>query len=211
MRWQKVDRTLRVQPKAGDYNDWKDQVASECGNRCVYCAVSEGRFGGRRNYHVDHFRPKSKFADLRKTIHNLYLSCCVCNCFKSDHWPAEPTNDHSVEAFIDPSDFDYNELFAVSATTYEVASKCVAGAYVVEQLFLNRPHLISERRLAILLEEMAARQDAFDEVIEQLFDSDATDARALLQEVLATTKELRSVIKKLVEAVPYRSEDLKRK
>lgn len=212
MKWRKVDRARRVQPKTGDYGDWKDQIADECGNRCVYCGLSEGRGGGRRNYHVDHFRPKSlqRFANLRKVIQNLYLACSVCNCFKSNHWPNDPRNDHSVEAFIDPAEHDYNELFVISPMSYEASSTYVAGAFVIEQLFLNRPHLLAERRLVFVINELGKRQDALDLVIQKLFDSESDVAREMLKEVLATAKEIRNTERALAEAVPYRSEDQKR-
>ena len=60
MEWFKIFKENSVQPKTGKYSDWKEIIADECKHQCVYCALSESRFGGIRNFHVEHYRPKSK-------------------------------------------------------------------------------------------------------------------------------------------------------
>jgi hypothetical protein len=212
VKWIKVDRTCRKQPPKGDYGDWKDQIAAECGYQCVYCALREGRFGGRRYGHIDHFRPKGldKFKKLRTEIQNLYYACAVCNCFKSDDWPADPTNDHSVEAFIDPGDHDFNAIFQMSAASFEISSPHRAGAYIVEKLYLNRSHLLAERRLAVILEKMKRCCELLERTVVPLYDSKLPDTRKLISQVVGTLKALREAATALIEEVPYHSKDQKR-
>lgn len=154
MRWPNLVGKSRLQPGGGHWHDWKQAIADHCGGRCIYCAIPEGRFGGIRNFHVEHFRPKAKFRELENDISNLYLACAVCNVLKCDDWPAEPLSDHSIAAYPDPSVCDYNNLFMVSIGTYEVDSATIAGKYVRERILLNRAQLILERRLAGVLQRL---------------------------------------------------------
>jgi hypothetical protein len=215
VKWIKVDRTRRIPPKTGKYGDWKEQIATECNCQCVYCALHERQFGGRRYGHIDHFRPKGnkkfkEFKKLRNEIQNLYFACAVCNCFKSDDWPAEPTNDHSVDTFIDPSDHDYNQIFSVAAGTYEVTSTFRAGLFVIEKLFLNRPHLITERRLYDTLKGMDERLAELEKSIMPLFRLGA-EAESLMTELVASLTSLRESAKILKESIVYHVDDQKRK
>ena len=116
MQWKKIDKTLRVQ-KAGVYSDWKQQISDDCYNQCVYCSIHENPWGGIDHYHIEHFRPQSKFEDQTNIITNLYLACPVCNRFKSDDWPNEPT-DLNILCYPDPSDYDYSELFQFDPQTH---------------------------------------------------------------------------------------------
>jgi uncharacterized protein (TIGR02646 family) len=62
----------------------RQQLSQDCENKCVYCGIHESKFGGDRNFQIDHFRPKSKerFKNLEYDYSNLYWSCCVCNNLK---------------------------------------------------------------------------------------------------------------------------------
>jgi hypothetical protein len=164
MIWARVVRAVRHQPAHGSWRDWLEQISRDCGGRCVYCAIPESRYGGIENFHVDHFRPKSvpRFRRLSKSIGNLYLSCAICNRFKGDDWPNDPAADHSVPAYPDPSDCDYNTLFAWDKTTHQLDGKFTASRYVVERLYLNRPQLIRERWLHCLDSSLSLLRNAFE-------------------------------------------------
>ena len=165
MNWKQVDNSARRQPTTGSYSDWKQEVASDCGNVCVYCAILESRYGGIDNFHVEHYRPKSRFPQFKETIGNLYLACAICNRFKSDDWPAEPTQELNAPAYPDPSQWDFNGLFDVSADGI-VEGKVVATKYVAEKLYLNRPQLIRERRFAQLRNQFAEERDQCNALME---------------------------------------------
>jgi len=103
MNWKRIPKENTIQPEKGKYSDWKDILADEGYNQCVYCTIHEGSFG-RRNYHVEHYKPKGlkQFKHLENIITNLFFSCCICNCFKGDFWE-DPADDHSISGFPDPS------------------------------------------------------------------------------------------------------------
>lgn len=169
----------------------------------MYCAISESRFGGLRNFHVEHLRPKVKFPTSENDIRNLYLACAICNVLKCDDWPGEPASDHSLAAYPDPSVVDYNTLFVISPMTYELDSSTVAGKYVIERILLNRAQLILERRLAMMLQLL----DEFEAWVDASL-KDMTTA-----EMKATVKVLRAIsnVKTAVlKARPYRDADTKR-
>ena len=95
MKWFRIPKENSKQPKSGKYSDWKARIAEECKHQCVYCAISESRFGGIRNFTIEHYRPKKRpeFSHLVNDIKNLYLACPICNTFKGNDWPAEPKKD----------------------------------------------------------------------------------------------------------------------
>lgn len=177
MNWRLIPKN-RHQPQGDDPASWKQQVADDCFKQCVFCSIGEGPWGGLANYHVEHYRPVSRFPSLRTVITNLFLACPICNRFKSDIWPAEPTS-LEIVCFPDPSETDYCTLFRVSPNYYLVGNN-VAANYVIGQLYLNRPQLLYERRETTLMEKEKAltlqitqlirgshdiaRRDKFDEL-----------------------------------------------
>lgn len=148
MKWKRIPKENAQQPTSGKYSDWKQQLAEEGFHQCVYCALHDATFDVR-NFHVEHYKPKSnrRFRHLENDIKNLFYACPVCNVFKSDSWPCAPKKDHSKEAFPDPSKCDYCDLFEVNESTGEVKGKFVASKFLVIKLHLNRPQLITERRI----------------------------------------------------------------
>jgi 5-methylcytosine-specific restriction endonuclease McrA len=103
MNWRRIPKEKTVQPKKGRYSDWKEILAEEGFNQCVYCAIPDACFGGIRNFHVEHYRPKSKFEKLENDIKNLFYACAICNTFKGDDWPGEPEKDFFAPCYPDPS------------------------------------------------------------------------------------------------------------
>lgn len=144
MNWKQIDRNTRVQHK-GVYTSWKQQISNECFNQCVYCSIHENPWGGIDHYHIDHFRPQSKFKDLKNTITNLYHACPICNKFKSDDWQNEP-NDLEIICYPDPSDHNYSDLFTIDTTNNTLEGKYVSSRFLINRLYLNRPQLVYERR-----------------------------------------------------------------
>jgi hypothetical protein len=148
MNWKKIDNATRVQ-NVGEFKSWKQQVSNDCFNQCVYCSIHENPWGGIDHYHIDHFRPQSKFPHLKHIITNLYHSCPVCNRFKSDDWPSEP-DDLEKPCYPDPSVHNYCDLFHLNTENYNLSGLYVSTKYVVNRLFLNRPQLVYERRESLL-------------------------------------------------------------
>lgn len=161
MNWFRINKAATEWPTTGGYQDWKPILRLEGAGQCVYCAIHEQSFGGERNFHVEHFKPKSKppFRRLRNAFDNLFYACAICNTFKGSVWPGAVPVNFSRAGFVDPSRFDYCVIFAVDPKTAQLSSETRAGRYMLEQLHLNRMQLILERRVALaqtrLLQEEA--------------------------------------------------------
>lgn len=152
MNYRLIHKDPKNQPPDGTYSNWKEQIAEECYRQCVYCSINENHWGGIDNFHIDHFRPKSKpaFKHLINDICNLFYSCPICNRFKREDFPAEP--DLAVPSYPDPSITDYSTIFFDDKATYQIRGYNSSANYVIHRLYLNRPQLIYERRESQLKE-----------------------------------------------------------
>lgn len=206
--WRTPDKDSSSQPSIGSYNDWKDQVANECHRRCVYCAILEQDWGGIRNFHIDHFKPKSIFPDLKEDILNLFYACSVCNVFKGSDWKGDSLDDLSNESYANPMEFDYNELFNVSSDGI-LASEFVTSKYMIERLFLNRPQLILWRRRRVLREKFnSLRKDFNENVFPHLKDN--RDGDNQFKAVYMKMQRLLDLMQEIEDQVSYETQDLKK-
>lgn len=149
MNWHRIPKESTPLPTHGSkYSDWKVELSLEGCHQCVYCTISESSFGGIRNFHVEHYRPKglARFVALENVFSNLFYACAICNTFKSDDWPADPVADCSVDCFPDPCLKNYGELFIVDRSTALLNGRNVTGTYILHKLYLNRPQLIIKRK-----------------------------------------------------------------
>ena len=156
MKWSIIQKTPNPTVESYGYRHprVKEFVRQEGGLRCVYCAIHENALGGVQAFHVEHYRPKSKFPALENALSNLFYSCPICNRFKSNDWPAEPQSSLGNSSYPDPSVVDYAILFGVNSKTGLVSGIKIASKYMIERLFFNRPQLILERRQYFLDEEL---------------------------------------------------------
>lgn len=103
-RFDKPERTCDKQ--YADYRQYKEYLAKDFNNKCGYTDCSHFWFGGKKNFHIDHFIPwKKNFAtrpDLKTSYSNLVYACSYVNILKSD----DDSNN-----FLDPCDNDLNEHF----------------------------------------------------------------------------------------------------
>ncbi len=210
LKWFRIPKENSVQPKAGKYSDWKEIIADECKHQCIYCTLSESRFGGIRNFHVEHYRPKSKtkFAHLINDIKNLFLACSICNTFKGNDWPAEPKRDLSNISYPDPSMIDYSELFTYIDPCGEIKGKYIASKYLVEKLFLNRPQLILERRYFNLIFCFENYQNYCDKMETILEKFNTSIQLKYLKEYIKLFNELSKIITQLDKLPPYSIRDI---
>ncbi len=86
------------------YRNFKTFLREDFKKRCGYTDCPDNWFGGRRSFHIDHFKPKSspEFEHLINEYSNLVYACPHVNEAKSNKW-----ND----SYLDPVDFDFNEHF----------------------------------------------------------------------------------------------------
>lgn len=179
MRWFRIPKENAVQPEKGGYSDWKPKLAEEAEYQCVYCAIHESNFGGIRNFHVEHFRPKSnsRFSHLIDDFTNLYYSCSICNCFKGNDWPSDPpaNKGDNVIHYPEPSSVDYSILFKQEIDS-KLIGETLAGKYLVQKLYLNRPQLILERRSHGLMVAMKMEARKLQAMVKRVEKSDISEA-----------------------------------
>jgi len=87
-----------------DYTSFKPHLAKDFNARCGYTDCSHLWFGGRNNFHIDHFIPWKNYPakpNLKTDYSNLVYSCSYVNILKS--------NDEGD--YIDPCDIDFNLHF----------------------------------------------------------------------------------------------------
>lgn len=201
MSWFKVDKAAGDPSRHSKYRDWKPDLRVEGRRQCVYCCVREASFGGYRNFHVEHYRPKAIYDDLKNSYANLFYACSICNSFKSDAWPGDPNEDLSNPSFPDPSAVDYSTFISI-AISGKVNGANVSARYTIERLYLNRPQLLLDRRLRMLEARLAALLDRADQVAK------TDEALASLAPVLL---EASRILVQMRGAVPYEPDDIKRK
>src|SRR2546429_5003613 len=71
----------------GGYRSFRRFVREDFTRQCAYCLMSEVLAGGKENFELDHFRPKSLFSHMLNDFYNIYYSCHPCNHTKRDAWP----------------------------------------------------------------------------------------------------------------------------
>jgi len=201
MNWKQIDRNKRVQNK-GVYNQWKQQVSDDCGNRCVYCSIHEMPWGGIDHYHIDHFRPQSIFTDLVNTITNLYHACPVCNKFKSKDWKNEPDDLNSI-CYPDPSDHNFTDLFEIQSN-FTLEGKYTASKYLINRLYLNRPQLVYERREDFLNRRYKILIQETEKLILECEDI------GLKNETIKTIIRISIFMQTRSDVTPYKLEEIKK-
>jgi hypothetical protein len=208
LNWRLIIKDPAKQPKTGTYSDWKEQIAEECFNQCVYCSINESQFGGIDHYHIEHYKPKSikRFKSLENDILNLFYACPICNRFKSDDWPNDTINLDSI-CYPDPSKHDYSKLFKVDNKTYKVSSDHISGNYIAHRLFLNRAQLIYERREQLL----NTRAFIVRKELEKLskLETVLADKQSILDLFNAFSK-LSDVVEKRKNVRPYKLKEIRK-
>jgi uncharacterized protein (TIGR02646 family) len=142
-------------PNVG-YRKYRDYVRSDFEERCAYCLIKELFAGGPESFELDHFRPKSLFPESEFDFYNLYYSCHPCNNIKHDKWPSRRLQDQG-KVFVDLCVEDFEAHFQEQP---DGSWKGItpAAAYTIDELRLNRSHLVKLRKLIAqlsFLEEFA--------------------------------------------------------
>lgn len=148
-----MSKKIRAQfpPFFRDYKKYKPFLQKEFDNRCVYCLINEAELSGSEAFHIDHYRPLSKFPDEACSYTNLYYSCRRCNRFKGDFWPS--LFDRLLSKFIiNPCDHDPEEHFDRSEIYWKERSE--TGKWNIDRLRLNSEANITIRQDRETLNEM---------------------------------------------------------
>lgn len=210
MRWVKIFKAAMSLPAASkNYKDCKAALAVEGHGRCVYCAILEKPLGGYWHFHVEHFRPKSKFPDLTNEYSNLFYACAICNTFKSSDWPGEPNEALSTPSYADPSQVDYNSIFNVDDRG-SLTGANVAASYMITKIYLNRPQLILERRDSLLQDKLDHIYERCSEYAEELIEKSDPESNQLLREFFGCIRAIRTLETVGRSVRPYEPSDTSR-
>lgn len=156
-----------------NYRAYKSDLAKDFNHRCGYTDCPDFWFGGQKTFHIDHFKPSSKYPDLKNAYSNLVYCCSYVNILKSD----------DDGTYLDPCDVDFNVHFERTEDgeiTPKAHSKEAIYMYGKLKLYLQRYRLIWK------LEEMFS---AMTKLIEAIY----------VCEDQSTIVELRLTLGKLAE------------
>ncbi len=123
-------------PRHLKYKKYKPFLRIDFLRRGAYCHIPELRFGGPRNFAVEHFRPKKLFPKLVGDYGNLYYACNSCNDFKGAQWPSPNDRRRGFE-FVDPCEAAMSDHVAIDASG-ATRPLTEAGRYTLAHLNLDR-------------------------------------------------------------------------
>ncbi len=138
-------RDKAPQIKQKNYRLFRSLVREDFRATCAYCLLEERWAAGLENFELDHFRPKSLFPQLSLSFYNLYWSCHVCNRLKGAQWPSQALLAMRI-SFVDLCDSNFEDQF-IEKPNGEWLGKTLSANYTIDALRLNRPHLVTIRRL----------------------------------------------------------------
>jgi hypothetical protein len=142
-----------------DYAIYRPEVREDFTECCAYCLFPELLAGGKENFELDHFHPKSKHDEFDGDVndfYNLYYSCHVCNHQKGAQWPA-PQVLSSGCRFIDLCKEDFSVHFRAESDGHW-EPRTTAANWAAERLLLNRGHLVQIRALLNQIASIAGHQ-----------------------------------------------------
>jgi 5-methylcytosine-specific restriction endonuclease McrA len=203
MNWIRIVKSKKNQPKQGSYKEWKELIAKEGFNQCIYCAIHDAPLGGIRNFHVEHYKPKALFPGLENSFYNLFYACPICNAFKGDDWPGNPKKDHSTASYPNPARVDYGTLFDIDKSLMIIRGKHVASQYLIHKLHLNRTQLILARREHYAAEKTTEICGWIEQIVEVLMEDDSAKARFYLSQLLLKSSRILSLKTELHKHSPY--------
>jgi hypothetical protein len=146
-----------------NYRAYKKYLAEDFNQKCGYTDCSHVWFGGKDNFHIDHFIPWKRHLDkpeLKTQYSNLVYSCSYVNIAKSD----------DEGNYIDPCETDFNQHFYRDShgNIYPKDNSDTAKyMYKNLKLFLKRYGIIW------ILEQLEQRMYKLQELIEKTDDAEA--------------------------------------
>jgi len=173
--------------KYSSYRSYKDFLQSDFKGRCGYTDCPDYFFGGKRTFHIDHFKPQSTHKELTNEYSNLIYACSYVNIKKSD----------DLSELLDPCDVDLNLHFyrdeygnILPFSTSEIAIN------MSEALGLNM------RRYGIIwmLETLENLKNSFSKLCEgnDDFESASPEALKILAKLNKTHQEYTNYLRAII-------------
>ena len=127
------------------YGGYRSYVRKDFRETCAYCLIAELLAAGQENFELDHFKPQNTFPLLINDYYNLRWSCHPCNRIKWKKWPNLALV-ATGQSFVDLALDDFGVHFSENADG-SWTGLTPAASYTIDQLRLNRPHLMKVRVL----------------------------------------------------------------
>lgn len=142
--------------KFSSYRSYKEYLASDFNSRCGYTDSFHGWFGGISTFHIDHFKPHTRFPELKEEYSNLVYACSYVNILKSDD---DPNN------YLDPCSTDYNEHFyRDSSGRIYAKTESAKATYMHKKLKLG----LARYQVIWLLEKLDKAMEKVEQLVKQL-------------------------------------------
>lgn len=132
-----------------------DALAGAQRKLCVYCGRKLDLSAPGKSYHIEHFRPRSRYPALEVSLANLFLSCSqqtregnrseTCGTAKEDWF------DESLHVEPDYPACTERFRFLLTGKIVPVCDRDDAAATMIDKLNLNHPELKRDREEIHLL------------------------------------------------------------
>ncbi len=185
--------------------------------KCAYCEQKVNA------YHIDHFRPKSKYYWLAYSWDNLMLCCPNCNCKKSNkfdvlqqanittmiltdiHIFTIKYNEYEQNKLINPETEDIQDKIAFTKTG-KIRSKCSDRhlseriKYTIKTCDLNDPILVMFRKTIFdtIEKEIISRKNNKEELKKRIKEFKTQTKKALTEFTLFRKKYIEDVFFKQI-------------
>lgn len=147
----KCKRTYR------NYRSYKPYLSEDFNGKCGYTDCSHFWFGGSNMFHIDHFKPYSKYPELKANYSNLVYCCSYVNILKSD----------DEGDYLDPCDVDLNTHFERTDNgTIVPKSNSKEATYMFKKLQLG----LARYQIIWMLDEMLVKMDMLTQKINNTKD-----------------------------------------
>jgi hypothetical protein len=147
------------------YTDYKPYLAEDFNHRCGYTDCPDFWFGGKGNFHIDHFIPWKKHLDkpkLKTEYSNLVYTCSYVNIAKS--------NDEGD--YIDPCYTDFNQHFQRDNLGNIIANP---GSIEAVYMFTKLKLYLKRYQIIWMLENLFQKMDRVKKAIESTTDQTLKD------------------------------------
>lgn len=146
-----------------DYRSFKPYLREDFQKRCGYCNDLDLINGGKRGFHIDHFRPQKPYKHLELEYKNLIYACPYCNIAKSNDWPSGDEHQPILDGkgYIDPCDLSYSDHFE-RFDNGRIRPTSQVGQYMFKRLKLGlRRHQLAwaSEQLEFLIDELGVEID----------------------------------------------------
>lgn len=119
------------------------RISEQARRRCGYCLTLEMVIGCEME--VDHLVPEARGGSTEEQ--NLWLACSPCNGHKNDRMTAPDPSTGEVVLLFNPRRQEWTDHFEWAEGGVMICGRTPIGRATVQALHLNRPPIVTARRL----------------------------------------------------------------